>query len=145
MRFLGIDYGSKKIGLATADSELKIAVPRPAIYYSDRQKLLEEIKKIVEKEGIGKIVVGLPLSFSFQETTISGEVRGFVEELKKNVAVAIEFENEILSSKEAESERSAVFRKIKSRSPKKEIDLDSQAAAIILDSYLKKQPGEVAE
>lgn len=138
MRFLGIDYGSKKIGLATADSELKIAVPRPAIYYSDRQKLLEEIKKIVEKEGIGKIVVGLPLSFSFQETTISGEVRGFAEELKKNVAVAIEFENEILSSKEAESERSAILRKIKSRAPQKQVDLDSQAAAIILESYLSR-------
>lgn len=138
MRFLGIDYGSKKIGLATAEEELKIAVPRPAFYYKNKEELFSYLKKFIEEEQINQVIVGLPLSLSFQETQISHEVRGFVDNLKKIIFVPVDLENELLSTKEAESQKNVIFRKIKTRSPKKQVDLDSQAAAIILDSYLKR-------
>jgi len=143
MRFLAIDYGSRKVGLATADSELKIAVPRPAFYYNQREELLAHIKKFVSEEEIDQIVIGLPLSLSFQETQISRETREFAEQLKGEFSVAIVFENEVMSTKEAEAQKSVIFRKIKTRSPKKQIDLDSQAAAIILDSYLQRTKQEI--
>lgn len=139
MRFLGIDYGTKKIGLATADEELKIAVPRPAFYYKNKEELFSYLKKFIEEENIDRVVVGLPLSLSFQETQISQEVRWFVDNLKSVISVAVDFENELLSTKEAESQKSVIFRKIKSRAPQKQVDLDSQAAAIILESYFNRK------
>lgn len=139
MRFLGIDYGSKKIGLATAEEELKIAIPRPAFYYKNKEGFFSYLKKFIEEEKIDQVVVGLPLSLSFQETQISHEVRGFVDNLKKIISVPVDLENEFLSTKEAESQKNVIFRKIKSRSPKKQVDLDSQAAAIILESYLNRK------
>lgn len=141
MRYLGIDYGKKKVGLATADSELKMAIPQPAIYYSKESELISKIKKIIEEESIGLVVVGLPLSLNFQETTISQEVREFIQKLKNILSISIVFENELLSSKQAAANHDYFFNQNKGRSPKKaeKIDLDSQAAAIILDSYLVKQ------
>lgn len=139
MRFLGIDYGSKKIGLATAEDELKIAIPRPAFHYKNKEELFSYLKQFIEEENINRVVVGLPLSLSFQETQISQEVREFVDKLRKVISVSIDLENELLSTKEAESQKSVVFRKIKSRAPQKEVDLDSQAAAIILESYFNRK------
>ncbi|HOX21489.1 MAG TPA: Holliday junction resolvase RuvX [Candidatus Paceibacterota bacterium] len=139
MRFLGIDYGSKKIGLATAEGELKIAIPRPTFHYKDKEELFSYLKKFIKEEEINQVVVGLPISLSFQETQISQEVREFVDKLKKVISVPIDLENELLSTKEAESQKSVIFRKIKSRAPQKEVDLDSQAAAIILESYFHRK------
>ncbi|MDP2855690.1 MAG: Holliday junction resolvase RuvX [bacterium] len=139
MRFLGIDYGSKKIGLATAEEELKIAVPRPAFYYKNKEELFSYLEKFIEEEGIDQVVVGLPLSLSFQETQISKETREFVDNLKNIISVAVDFENEFLSTKEAESQKNVIFRKIKSRAPQKRVGLDSQAAAIILESYFNRK------
>lgn len=139
MRFLGIDYGSKKIGLATAEEELRIAVPRPTFYYKNKEELFSYLEKFIEEEGIDQVVVGLPLSLSFQETQISKETREFVDNLKNIISVAVDFENEFLSTKEAESQKNVIFRKIKSRAPQKQVDLDSQAAAIILESYFNRK------
>ena len=138
MKILAIDYGSKKIGLATADSELKIAVPHQPISYQNKKELLRKIRRIVQKEEIAKIILGLPLSFSFQETKISEEVRKFGKELEQVIKLPVELENEVLSSKEAESHQEAIWRKVKKRKQRQKIDLDSQAAVVILDGYLKK-------
>ncbi len=145
MRFLGIDYGSKKIGLATADAEMQIAVPRSAFYYKNKEELFSYLKKLIEEERIDQMVVGLPLSLSFQETQISREVMEFVDNLKKIISIPIALENEILSTKEAESQRNVIFRKVKSRSPEKSVDLDSQAAAIILESYFLRQRSQTSD
>lgn len=142
MRYLGVDYGTRKIGLATADSELKVAIPLSPIFYNTLDQAINLIGEIANQEGVGKIIIGLPLSFTSQETNISGEIRNFAEILKTSIDVPIDFENEILSTQEAVSHQESLLGKIKTRSSKFKIDpknLDSQAAAIILESYLNRK------
>ncbi len=136
MRILGIDFGTKKIGLAFADVDIKIAMPGDIIYFSNKKELMEKIKKIIQEKEIIKVVIGLPLSLNFQETEISQKAREFGKELGDEAGLPIEFQNEIFSSKQAESADFESRRKIKSRKPMVIRDVDNHAAALILESYL---------
>lgn len=122
MKFLGLDYGEKRIGLAVADEENKIAFPREVIVLP---RALYEIKEIVRQEKISKIIIGLPLSFSGTENEQVKKVRAFAEELERTVRVPVEFVNEVLTSKIAAAKSS-------------KDTIDSSAAALILQSYLDK-------
>ena len=120
MRFLGIDYGKKRIGLALSDEGGKIAMP-----YGIAGSL-NKIISLAKKEKVGKIVIGLPIGFSGRESAQALKTRKFAEEVKKKVKLPIEFENEILTTK------------IASVSSAKD-KVDAASAAIILQSYLDKQ------
>lgn len=130
MRYLGIDYGGKRIGIALSDEEGKIAFPRE-ILSGDSEKIAGKIKEICVKEKVGRIVVGLPLSFEGRETAQTKETKNFAEKLKKSVGLPVDFENEILTSRMVE-------RDIKEGRIKKE-KIDAASATIILQSYLDRQ------
>lgn len=136
MRYLGIDYGAKRIGIALSDEGGKIAFPRETLTcLSDRQggdfeKILAKIREICVKEEVGQVVVGLPFSFEGRETAQTEETKNFAEKLKKAASLPVEFENEILTSRMVE-------RDIKEGRIKKE-KIDAASAAIILQSYLDK-------
>lgn len=119
MRYLGIDYGEKNIGLALSDEEGKIAIPYMVV------GSLGGVVLAVKKENVGKIVVGLPIGFSGKDTKQTIIVRKFAEILQKKVKLSIEFENEILSTRIA-SEFSSKNK------------IDASSAAVILQSYLDK-------
>ena len=87
MNYLGIDYGGKRVGLATGDDETKIASPFLILENRGQNFLLGEIKKICEQEGVGKIVVGLPLTMIGEEGGQATEVLRFVDFLKNNLTV----------------------------------------------------------
>ena len=127
MRYLGIDYGSKRIGIAISDEEGRIAFPRVTFDGTDEKKALLEIQDIVKKEAISKIIIGIPISFGGQSTAQTKVVRQFGDTLSPLVQLPVEFENEILTSKMG---RDAGIPKDR---------LDASAAAIILQSYLDKQ------
>ena len=97
MRSLGIDYGSKRIGIAISDDERRIAFPYKIL---DNGKnigdLLEELRKIIDEELVDELVLGLPLSFSGQDTPSTREARKFGEELRK-LHLPLIFQNEILT------------------------------------------------
>ena len=139
MKILGIDFGLKKIGLALADSEIKIAMPSDIIYYSSKKELIEKIRKIIIEKEIKKIIIGLPLSFDFQETEMSQKVRNFGIIIEKEFLLPIDFQNEMFSSKQIENMEFEAKRKIKSRKPKQFQDVDNQSAALILESYLAEK------
>lgn len=136
MRILGIDFGTKKIGLAFADVDIKIAMPGDIIYFSSKKELMEKLKKIIQEKEVIKIVIGLPLSLDFKETEISQRAREFGKELGDETSLPIYFQNEIFSSKQAESTDFEARRKNKSRKPIVIRDVDNHAAALILESYL---------
>lgn len=139
MKILGIDFGLKKIGLALADSEIKIAMPSDIIYYFSKKELIEKIRKIIIEKEVKKIIIGLPLSFDFQETEMSQKVRSFGVMLEKEFLLPIDFQNEMFSSKQVENMEFEAKRKIKSRKPKQFQDVDNQSAALILESYLAEK------
>lgn len=139
MKILGIDFGLKKVGLASADSEIKIALPGDIIYYSSKKELLEKIKKVITEKEIKKIVIGLPLSFDFSETEMSKKARDFGALLEKEFDLPIYFQNEISSSKQIENMDFEMNRKVKNRKPKQIKDVDNRSAALILESYLAEK------
>lgn len=127
MRYLGIDYGSKRIGLALSDEEGRIAFPHKVIEGGKPLQSIEKIKEIIADNGVGALVIGHPISFGGKKTPQTKEIEQFATVLSGAVQLPVELENEILSSKMLQ--RQGV--------PKEH--LDASAAAIILQSYLDKQ------
>lgn len=95
MKYLGIDYGEKNIGLAICDNNLKIATPFGIVHS------LEEIKKIVQEKNIDKIIIGLPLGFR-GETEQTRKTRDFAKNFKN-----FEFVDERFTSKMTKNHASA--------------------------------------
>lgn len=141
-KILAIDFGKKRIGLAVADWETKIPLPRRGLNYQKEEKFLEEIKKIVKEEDINQIVLGLPLSLDFQETPLSREIKRLGKILEKELKIPVDFENEVFSSEEVESYYRLIQRKTRQKI-KKPLQQDSLSAVIILDSYLKRKSSGV--
>ena len=125
MRYLGIDYGAKRIGLALSDEEKHLAFPYRTIH--NTKTLFNEITAVIKQEGVERIVVGLPVPFSGGESEQTRKVKKFMEKLKKISGVPVDTENEIFTTKMAE--RSGIASK----------HIDKAAAAIILQSCLDKK------
>jgi len=131
MKLLGIDFGEKRIGLAIADDKIRIAFPYKTIFHKTLKQTLQEIQEVIDEEGITDIVIGLPLSFKFEENQESRKIHEFVTKLKEKFTNRnIHEENEILTSKEAENLMG--FKKTKDGI------VDAVAAALILQSFLDK-------
>lgn len=129
MNLLSIDYGEKRIGLATGDDETKIASPFLILENKGENFVLEEIKKICVKEKVDKIVVGMPLTLAGEVGPQAKDTQQFVEFLKNNLSVIVEMEDERFTS--------AMVDKLMAESKVKE--RDAVAAMIILQSYFDKQ------
>lgn len=124
MRLLGIDYGKRKIGVALGDERLVegFAVVR----YEDEKKALEKIVKIINKEGINEIVVGV------SEGQIGEESRRFGEKLAKEANLPVHFQDETLTTQDAQT--LSIMAGIK-RKKRRALE-DAYSAALILQSYL---------
>ena len=126
MRYLGIDYGDKKIGLAFGDSEAGVAVPLDVIKNSD--SMLQNIADRIKSEAIDQVVVGVPLS------TVEGpgspqleKTRQFIKELRHFVSIPVHEEDERYTTTESirlQREEGA------------EASDDALAAMLVLQAYL---------
>lgn len=126
MRYLGIDFGKTRIGVAVSDSEGRIAFPKTILLNKGNSRLADEFKSVISEEKVSLVVVGIPLGLDGMETKESGAVRKFAHWLKLVTAIPIEFENEMFTTRMAE--HSGVVKTKK----------DAASAAIILQSYLDK-------
>lgn len=136
MRILGLDYGSKTVGVAMTDALGMTVQPYKTIQRDRESKLrptLSEIAEIVEQYQIEKIVMGLPLNMDDTEGDRAVKTRDFAEKLKLRVAVPIEFTDERLTTMEAEEilDQSGI-----PRSEQKKV-IDQVAAQLILEQYLR--------
>ncbi len=128
MKFLGVDYGDKRVGLATSDDEGKLAFPYLVIKNSEN--LAEEVLAIVEKEKVSEIVVGESLDFTGQPNAVMKNIEEFVSKLKeklKEKEIPIHYEPEFMTSVQAE------------RFTGKNEMHDASAAALILQSFLDRR------
>jgi putative Holliday junction resolvase len=123
MKYLGIDFGSKRIGLAVSDENSEFAFPFSVLPNSE--KAAEEIAEICRQKNIGTIVVGDSENFQMEKNEIMKDVLPFAEKLRKISGLPVLFHPEFLSSAEAE------------RLQGKNDMLDASAAAIILKSFLE--------
>ena len=122
-KYLGIDWGEKRIGLALGNSENKIATPFKVV------GSMEEILKIVTNEKINTIVIGQPLKMHDEKEKIQREFLEFLDLLKKRIGLPIETIDERLSSKQADKLEGDK----KTKAPQ-----DAVAAMLILQTYLDK-------
>ncbi|MFH1979348.1 MAG: Holliday junction resolvase RuvX [Patescibacteria group bacterium] len=143
MRILGIDYGTKKIGLAISDTEGKIAFPFKILRLTTYDVVNLEIKKICQEKEIGEIVLGKPDGYKGDSFGISGKVEEFKQQLSKEIDLPIIYESEILTTKQAERSARGIDIKVPVANLKKNWkkpiqNMDASAAALILQSYLDK-------
>ena len=137
---LGVDVGTRRIGLAWGDTEVKLASPLEAIFNDG--EALDKITQLAARMNISTIVVGLPRNNNGEETEQSKFSRQFADDLGDTLAIKsldninIVMQDESLTSIEAED----MLRSDKRKKKKKMLrdgTLDSQAAVVILTDYLE--------
>jgi len=124
-RIIGIDFGSKRVGIAASDEAGQFAIPREVLPNDD--DLVDAVAKICEDEVAKALVIGESKDYDMADNAIMKEAREFAEAIREMTGLPVHFELEFMSSVQA-----ARFQG--------ETDmLDASAAAIILQSYLDKQ------
>lgn len=135
MKLIALDVGTKRIGVAKADSKVRIAIPYSAVEVDGTE--FQKIASLARAWDIDSFVIGLPRNSQGQETEQSRYVRQFARDLKKSIPSAkICFQDESLTSVEAE-------KRLKNRKKGyKKGDIDSEAATIILQDFLEEKTGK---
>jgi putative holliday junction resolvase len=141
MKFLGIDYGTKRIGVAVSDEEEILAFPKEIVLNDSNS--FKRIGEIIKTENISEIVVGESVDFSGKLNVLSARIEIFISELKDKFKLPIHKQKEFLTSVEARKAGSnkKSLNQPQSHSKLKQIKsgrIDSSAAALILQRYLDK-------
>lgn len=139
MRYLGLDLGTRTLGISISDTTKTIASTLKTIRFndSDYESLIPELKGIIDEYSISKIVLGFPKNMNNTigercETTLN-----FKELLEKNFDIIVVLQDERLTTVEATNYMLAADISRKKRKKK----IDSLAANIILQTYLDKEKG----
>lgn len=128
MKYIGIDYGSKRVGIALSDADCKVAFPKEVI--ENNENFLVRVLEYVKKEKVEAVVLGESKNFKGEDNLITKDI----QELKKNLekeGIKVIFEPEFMSSVQVE------------RNFGKNEMLDASSAAIILQSFLDKTKNNV--
>jgi len=141
MRFLGIDPGSKRIGLATGD-DLGLASPIPALCESSDTARWSALLATIGRQRIDELVVGYPLNMDDSVGPKAKEAEVLAQKLRDDTGLGVHLVDERLTSHEAE----ATLPKHKLRELRGSGIVDSRAAALILQDYLDQRfPPEMPE
>jgi len=130
MRILGLDIGTKRIGVAISDEECIIARGLNSIERNGKE--IEKIKELIKKYNVEKIVYGLPLRMDGSISAQTEIVVSFISNLKNEVSIPLLPWDERLSSKQAET---ILIEADISRKKRKKL-IDKLSAQIILQNYL---------
>jgi putative transcription antitermination factor YqgF len=125
MKYLGIDYGEKRVGIAVSDNEAKVAFPK--VVLENKDDLISKISDLCKENEIGSIVIGESKNYKGEDNKINPKIIVFKRELGNNIKLPIFLEPEFMSSAQVEN----TFGKNEM--------LDASAASIILQTYLEKQ------
>lgn len=131
-RYLAIDYGKRRVGLALTDPLKIFSYPFETL--ENDSNLLITLKEIVNTKGIVKIILGYPLKESGDETLLSNEILSFKDKLQTHLKMEIILWDERYTSLQAKENIIESVTKKKKRRDKGLIDRN--AAAVILSEYL---------
>ncbi len=134
MRWLAIDHGTKKIGLAFCDEMEMIASPFE-VWPMEGEATLRKLLKLIKDECVQALLVGMPLHKDGAESETAPLARAFGEELARQSALPLRFLNEHLTSSEAM--RLLVQQGVKPKDRKAK--LDAAAAAVLLQDWLEER------
>ena len=128
MRIAALDYGTQRIGVAVANTEVGIAFPA-AVLPND----LEQVARWLQQEGVQQVVVGAPYLMWGERGTQMHTVQAFADQLRQRLGIPVELYDERLTTTEAERR----LREGELPRKKREVVVDAVAAAILLDAYMR--------
>ena len=135
MRLLGLDFGTKRIGVALSDEMGWTAQGLTVIQRKGNEKDIEKIGRLVLEHGVEGIVLGLPLNMDGSEGKSAEAVRRFAGLLEERLKIAVHLWDERLTSWEAEG----ILKEAQVKPKKRKQVVDKLAASLILKSYLEAQ------
>lgn len=138
MKCLGMDLGTKTLGLATSDKLGLISSPYKTIRYDDIDSLVQEVIELIAELHIDTLVLGYPKNMNNTEGEAVARTNNFKCLLESKTGMSINLIDERLSTVEAEN---VLLQQDISRRGRKKV-IDSIAASIILDTYLRKRENE---
>ncbi len=133
MRYLGIDYGTKKIGLALSDEAGAMGFPHSVMPNDGRT--LDALRALIEQENVGAIVIGDSKDYDGNDNAVMEEARAFATQLAEG-GIPVHYEPEMLTTQEARRD----FEGVRTNG---HAVVDSSAAALILTSFLSHYVPEV--
>lgn len=125
MRYLGIDYGSKKVGLALSDESGTMAFPHSVV--PNDARFQNALATLIRTEQVDEVVIGHSQNRDGGDNAIQEAINTLITDLTLEFGIPVHLESEVYTTKEAE------------RLQGKHDQIDASAAAIILNSYLMKQ------
>lgn len=128
MRYLGIDYGTKRVGLSVSDEEGAVAFPKEVV--PSDTGLIDVIGSYITDFGIGAVVLGKSHDLSGTPNPVMGDIDELKEEIERTFDIPVHLETEVYTSSQARRIQGNVER------------LDASAAALILQSFLDKNDME---
>lgn len=137
MKFLGIDFGTKRVGIAVSDEDGKFAFPKEVL--NNDKNLIFKIKEIIEKEKVFQIVVGESLDNANNKNELENITEDFIKVCNFEINLPIFREKEFFTSFEAHNRPGKESRNDRSSKKEKTENLDAKAAAIILQRYLDRK------
>jgi putative Holliday junction resolvase len=124
MKFMGIDYGTKRVGIALSDESSTFALPHSVIENS--KALIDKLNEIKCEHEVTAVILGESKNFKGEDNKVMGDIRKLKEQIENTLQIPVILEPEFLTSHQAE------------RFQGKTDKLDSSAAALILQSYLDR-------
>ena len=128
MRIAGLDYGTQRIGVAVANTEVGIAFPATVLPND-----LEQVARWLQQEGVQQVVVGAPYMLWGERGAQLQTVEAFADQLRQRLGIPVELYDERLTTTEAERR----LREGELPRKKREVVVDAVAAAILLDAYMR--------
>ncbi len=136
MRYLGLDLGTKTLGISLSDTTRTIATSLKTIRHDmDFELLIKEVQELIKINNIEKIILGLPKNMNNSIGERGEMVLSFKEALEKEISLPVILEDERLTTRIAES---ILIQADMSRKRRKKV-IDKMAANVILQSYLDKE------
>ncbi|MCS7191330.1 MAG: Holliday junction resolvase RuvX [Fimbriimonadales bacterium] len=129
MRVAALDYGTRRVGVAVANTELGIAFPA-AVLPND----LEQIARWLQQEQIERVVIGAPYMLWGEQGERVREVEAFAQQLRERLNIPVDLFDERLTTAEAERR----LREGEYSRARRERIVDAVAAAILLETYLRR-------
>ncbi len=137
-KILGLDWGTKRIGVAVSDFDQQVVFGKKSIENKSSKYVLDELSKLIEENGVVRIVLGYPLNLDGKKSKSTIKVEQFKALLKKHLMVPVILHDERLTSVQSSSIITSFDFRIKDK--KKETDII--AASLILKNYLESDKGK---
>lgn len=131
MRYLGIDYGKRWVGLALADTAVDVVMPLPAIENKGEEKLIDHLKDLIKSEKIDEVAIGAPYSLDSRKSEQTKETLEFIKRFSRQISIPVHEEDERLTSQGAA--------KLAINGFGKETRMHSNAAALILETFISRK------